>query len=131
MNHVTAGIRSRTTWRERQTLSEWSLRQPTLLKQWTVHLPGQVHGAVVSSGGDRIAWLLVPAESEATRRAMSASIWTSDLDSSHLREIGSVAPIGRCGPSQEIRLPWQVRWAPDGKRIGFLYRDALYVVPVD
>ncbi len=55
-------------------------------------------------------------------------IWVSRLDGSAMREIGYVrvaAPADGSCPDDITYL----QWLPDGKRLSFLYRGALWIVP--
>ena|SRR5579871_5556216 len=92
----------------------------------------------LSPQGDRLAWVLIldnaPPEPAWLQRLRSwfgqgkqrtMGLWVSGLDGSAMREIGHIA----YRPGDEV--PQDIRWTPDGKRLSFLYKGALYTVPVD
>ena len=56
----------------------------------------------------------------------SAEIWVSHVDGSNWVKLGSV-------PYHEEKCdnPTALRWLPDGKRLSFIYKKALWVVPTD
>ena len=75
---------------------------------------------------------------------MRESLWVSRIDGSGMHEIGGVnnpdpelmimsgppdpeAPEYSWGPP----VPHTLRWSPDGKRIGFAYKGAIWTVPAD
>jgi len=55
-----------------------------------------------------------------------ATIWTSRMDGTQLSELGSVS-LRYAKLSHPVRL---LRWVPGGKRISYVYADALYTLPV-
>ncbi|HZT40651.1 MAG TPA: hypothetical protein VFA07_00610 [Chthonomonadaceae bacterium] len=92
----------------------------------------------ISPQGDRLAWVLTlenahpePAWLQrlwalfGQRQRKTFGLWVSHLDGSQLREIGHI----NYQPDDEV--PQDIRWTPDGKRLSFLYKGALYTVPVD
>jgi hypothetical protein len=133
-----------TTYRDKQQLSLWNLRSGSLLRQWTIHLPGLASDVHVSPQGDRMAWLLqnnraLPWDTLLHRlfpawrmvKHFSMSLWVSRLDGSQMHEVGSIvlrSPAVRAG---QISWPWNIRWLPGGKRLSFLYNDALWTVPAE
>jgi hypothetical protein len=112
--------------------------------QFTIHLPPNtvgVDGAEISPQGDRIAWLLdcehvswfsallhrLHASFQVTTQP-TEEIWVSHLDGSQMHEIGHIPARPREQYGVEIE---GLHWLPDGKKLSFLYKDALWTVPAD
>jgi hypothetical protein len=99
-----------------------------------------VKGYLYSPDGHRIAWLLsiahtspiaafvkrfLPKFHVATER--TDSLWVSRLDGGDFHEIGMVSDkISQHQPGLSC-----MRWLPSGRRISFLYQDAIWTVPVN
>jgi hypothetical protein len=58
-------------------------------------------------------------------------LWVSDLDGRNLREIGHLALHPAANSDTDGPDPEDVQWLPDGKRLSFLYKQALWIVPID
>jgi hypothetical protein len=99
---------------------------------------------VFSPRGDQIAWKLklerVPPMARLLHRLYprySASpehavgLWVSDLDGRNLREIGHLDLHPAANSDTAEPEPEDVQWLPDGKRLSFLYKQALWIVPID
>lgn len=129
---VSFSMREIVTNRAVQTLSVWSLRQPTPLHEWTVKLPGKVQEVSVSPDGERAAWLLMPTMPKTHPRGpvAYASLWVSGLDGTGLHKVGDFT-VTRRAARKGIGFPSQVLWVPGGKRLSFVYRDSLWTVPVE
>jgi hypothetical protein len=97
------------------------------------HRACEVDGPQMSPHGDRIAWVFGFAREPvfafvsrwlrnrpAVHRTMG--LWVCNTDGTGLRE------IARAEAQEAVFRP---RWLPDGKHVSVLYRDALWVVPVD
>jgi hypothetical protein len=95
--------------------------------------------AALSPDGTRIAWLVTGSRSRlpipvwiarlwpalwryAAPRSIFA-LWVSRADGSDMREVGEE------DASTAKRRPCSLAWTPDGKRLSYLYNDALYAVP--
>jgi hypothetical protein len=108
----------------------------------TIALPAHweptLAGVVLAPRGDRLAYLLTrtqtPPQSPLLRRLwqwfgkgvrQERSIWVSDLEGHHMREIGY--SIVRPGAP----IPDDLRWTPDGKQLSFIAGKSLYTVPAD
>src|SRR5579884_2324832 len=105
---------------ESASVRDYSISWPQSMRVWDMALSRQ---------GDRLAWRLMPDDLE---RA-TCEIWTSDLRGEARRKIGQVKNLTRLTGDRSIRSPFPVklRWLPDGKRLSFLYDNALWTVPVD
>ena len=101
-------------------------------------LPASEQCAALSPYGDRLAWLIIyeirPYGPAWMQRILTflgqhkhkvIGLWVSRLDGSHMHEIGHLP----YQPDEEI--PQQIRWAPGGKRLSFVYKGSLYTVPAD
>lgn len=116
-------------------------------KSWNVTMPPQsVRGKLVlAPQADRILWIVQKQTSGLSswlsrlqftyNRSYSGdqAIYVSQLNGAGMKEIFA-APSQRQGrgPMTTIKLPLSdIRWLPDGKRISFVYRDDLYIAPVD
>jgi hypothetical protein len=77
----------------------------------------------LSPSGDRLAWIL---EQEHGNTQLY-TLYTADADGAHARPIGSAegVPVGKANS-----WPRELRWLPDGKQVSFVYKDALYTLPV-
>jgi len=60
----------------------------------------------------------------------SEELWVARADGQGRHKIGFV-PTLLDEHSNPVTLLQEVRWLPDGKRISFIYRDTLYVVPAE
>ncbi len=84
----------------------------------------QVWDAVLWPEGDRLAWI--------TERDDASGDWyslsVSSVSGSGWRVIGSTP--GVCTKREHL-WPTELRWLPDGKRVSFVHKEALWTVPVD
>lgn len=78
---------------------------------------------VLSPQGDRLAWVLQTGEAEAAHH----TLYVSQADGDEMRPIGW-APYVKLGA--KYTWPNSLRWTPDGKRISFVYKSAVYTVPI-
>jgi len=109
-------------------------------RQWTVSLPQEwiIKQVVLSPHADRVAWVFhqhylspllvvckrlgLPFKAEAIEETM---IYVSRIDGTEMREIGTApSPV-------EDTEDVEIKWLPGGKRLSFVYQEALYVVPAD
>jgi hypothetical protein len=94
---------------------------------------GVVWNAEVSADGKKIAWL-TEEPNEHNHFGGRYDLWVSDLAGIVITEIGSVEGSSESSSSSAtgIRYYWpqDIKWNPDGARISFHYRDALWTVPV-
>jgi hypothetical protein len=132
------------------TLVEISLSRPSkVIRTYNPRVPEvNCYGRIVlSPRGDRLLWAslninrvsslqvrlhrylpFVPGEDTAFERGS-----VSALDGKGLQEIGTYnIPLSKT-PGPNSNEPWILdpKWTPDGKRIGFVYKDRLMTVPVD
>lgn len=97
---------------------------PQSVHKYTVELPsGQAVCAMkFSPSGDKVAWVLID-----TRSRSTVSLWISELRGRGLH------PLGEIRYADKNQMPyngiWELQWLPDGKRLSFLYQDALWTVP--
>jgi hypothetical protein len=99
----------------------------------------KIHEMEFSPSGDRVAWLVeqeqasplttllgrwIPRLNTIPRTKMS--LWICRLDGSQMHEIGYVPLI-----SEDSPMPENLDWLPDGQRISFTSKGALYTVSAD
>ncbi len=75
----------------------------------------------LSPDGKQIAWV-----ADRRNNAYAKSIWISDLDGSMAREIGQLTT----SLDETATFALGVRWVPDGKHLSFVYKNAIWTVPV-
>lgn len=115
---------------------------PTPGRKFTVMMPdgAEIRDIALSPQGDRLAWSLfskrvppmraflaklLPSLVKNATPSYGISLWTSRTDGKELRELGfqEVKPNDPALPE-----PVDLRWTPDGKRLSFRYKEALYVM---
>jgi hypothetical protein len=96
---------------------------------------GRLEEAVISPKGDRIAWRLKyftkpPTGKEADEARVE--IWVSGIDGSEMRLLGAqtVKNDDSTYDYCDSAIPCRVQWVPGGKSLSFVYKNALYVLPV-
>jgi hypothetical protein len=100
--------------------------------RFLLHPPHDVdRGALVFSPlYGRLAWVLEyqPPLSTLTGERTRTGLWVSSMQDWKAHEIGSLETTrdGKGGSG-----PFAVQWSPDGGRLSFVYRDALWTVPAD
>jgi len=123
-------------------------KQPA--RKYTIRLPfkGEIEEEQFSSDGSHIVWSLVQKSGDLPPlytwlhrhipafnppHASKVSLWVSRIDGRHLHEIGCV-PLRWDNdldtPVQEDEISC-LSWTPNGQRLSFIYKDALYTVPAD
>jgi hypothetical protein len=117
---------------------DFDLDKPAALpRQFTLKRPAdsRIDELHLSPNGDRIAWLLYCEHSPFIARYFgrwmprpdsTVELWVSRLDGTGTRLVGSQPVAHNLGPQKDC--PQQVRWAPDGKRLSFLYGKKLYII---
>lgn len=129
-------------------LTEFNPYSPTSSpKTWKVTMPtdtlrGQL---VLSPQADRILWI---AEKQTSGLALwmnrlrfgfsrtfegDQTVYVSNLDGTGMRQLFS-GPVERQrrGTSTVTARPLSdIQWLPDGRKISFIYKDSLYIAPVD
>lgn len=99
----------------------------SLPKGWELYLPSNFQQSVYHSPtGDRIAWLLRRPGPE--KDSQRWGLWISNHKGEKMRLLGTVTVKNTTAPKSEFS---RVRWHPGGKHLSFIYKDALYVTPVD
>ena len=60
-------------------------------------------------------------------------IWILTLDGKQQQEVGHITPERYKGDIAPwpYEMPYYLRWSPDGKQLGFVYKSDLYRVPTD
>ena len=105
--------------------------EPKSVRRWTILAPQlqQRQAMQISPDGRQIAWLIVTPQDCHTPQTVALSV--SRIEGSAMREIGHLtlpaAPSDWEGPTFE-RYPHEMKWLPDGKRVSFIFQDALYTV---
>lgn len=115
------------TLRRAQTISVWSLHEAQPLHRYAIDLPGKVQEIAVSPDGERAAWLL----QDGTGKIGAMALWVSKLDGSGLYKVGNFGAGGKAAHGSGMDFPLQVVWVPGGKKVSFLYGEALWTVPAD
>ena len=99
----------------------------TGLKTRQIQMPPNavIRDTAIAPKGDRVAWILTIADnppqdippSKSTQRFRSESLWVSNIDGTHMHQIGSrnLKAEEQFGP-QILEL----QWLPGGKRLGFM-----------
>ncbi|HLK60380.1 MAG TPA: hypothetical protein VKU00_27715 [Chthonomonadaceae bacterium] len=108
--------------------------EPKRLHRWTITPPktSEREEMQISPNGRRLAWILF--QPTASQDFHKATLCTSSMDGSHMREIGHlrVPPLGSMGEISDFdQYPHRLKWLPDGKQLSFLYKDTLYTLPID
>ena len=101
-------------------------------------LPDLEQDPALQPYGDHLAWLVIqeirppsPAWMQriwaflGQRPHQVIGLWVGHLDGSQMHEIGHMS----YQPDEEI--PQQLRWAPGGKLLSFIYKGSLYTAPAD
>jgi len=102
-------------------------------------LPAQASSekAIISSDGKRIAWLLsLPNEQpflSAMKRVFpsmnlshrTTELWVSEIANPNPHKVADVPMAGEQSACNRFQ------WLPGGKKVSFIYKDALYTAPVD
>ena len=98
---------------------------------------------ILSPQGDRIVWLLDVVDPNKEQSswlrpvrhwlrlpspAPVTGLWVSNRDGTKMRLIGTLPLKSGRDPRDILTNP---QWTPDGKRVSFISRDALYTVPAD
>ncbi len=129
---------------QRAHFEEWNLgRIAHLDQQWDVRVPDDVRNVdeiILSPKGDRLLWSVTSRTSDNSRwleksfshigyhRHRIFSLRVSNLDGTHMREIGAQSI-----DQDEVMSNWWPiygAWTPDGQRASFLYHRILYTVPL-
>jgi len=120
---------------------------PTPPRRHTLRAPpnAQILDIALSPRGDRLAWAFyfsrvptgmqwlarfIPSLRKRLRPRVGAGLWVSRLDGSEMREIG-YQEIDPNVPAPLRLAPAEIHWTPDGRRLSFVYKNALYTVPVN
>jgi hypothetical protein len=74
-----------------------------------------------------VTWLHRVVSSISIEPHKVAAMFVCDLPGKHLMELGI---IDRVAPDYEMPVD-QLTWTPDGHHLSFVYKNALYTVPVD
>lgn len=104
--------------------------------RYTIRLlkPAVVNDCILSPKGDRLAWLLEerkkPSADKDAAGGARLELWISRRDGSGLQAMGFM-DIASENVKRTEWYPSQLSWLPDGKRLSFIYKDALYTVPVE
>jgi hypothetical protein len=107
--------------------------EPRRLHRWTVSLPNTIEREEmqIAPDGQHLAWILF--QPTKSKEFHEARVCISRMDGSQMREIGhmNVLPLDDGGSiSADVdSYPHRLKWLPDGNRLSFLYKNALYTVP--
>jgi hypothetical protein len=97
--------------------------------------PWRLETAQFSPDGRRIAWFLTASATSRQHGQKRISLWISDLNGRHFHELGSLPYPNSLKPTstdwlQELTFePRELRWLPSGKRLSFVYKNALWTLP--
>ena len=82
-----------------------------------------VMDVVLSSQGDRLAWIL----QQKQNRPWLYTLYVADADGAHARVIASAEDVKT---DNGHSWPRAVQWLPDGKQISFDYKEAIHTIPI-
>jgi hypothetical protein len=124
------------------TLNTCGLENGSALESTVFRLPHRsiVAAAHFSNDAGKILWVFFDNDPSPMRNwlgrfapvlfgkanRVTTSVWISRNNRSHMHEIGEITDEGPY-PALE---PSQIRWLPGGNSISFVYREALWTVPV-
>jgi hypothetical protein len=107
-----------------------------VVDNFTIHPPNgaRVDEIVLSAQGNRLAWRLhflrtSPSEN-GSKPTATVELWVSNLDGSDMRQVGYV-DVEPNNQRWNEDFPVQVLWLPSGERLSFLYKKAVYTVPIE
>ena len=109
-------------------MTEFSLAGPVAKPEVvTAHPPqiGAVFGVAPSPARNQLAWVTL--SDDRGRYAL----WLSNVQGKDWQQVGS-GPLEMVKQGNGVRLYWPqaVQWTPDGTKLSFIYKNALWVVPV-
>lgn len=101
------------------------------MREYTLRLPKGVGyagwgDARFSPQGDRLAWWVT---SEGANKIRTMGLWIGRIDGKQMRELDRLEVDSEA--DRQRLTPRNLRWLPDGKRLSFIYKKALYTIPVD
>ena|SRR5579859_7318626 len=103
-------------------------------RAWEIRFPrgGRAQEVVLSPRADRLAWVFYfgspyPGRNVTKERRATCEIWISCLDGSRMHLAGYQSDYQDV---YDVSLNG-LKWLPDGKRLSFIYADALYTIPAD
>lgn len=120
-------------------LYEWNLEQHgQAWKSWKVHAPANLFFAqspIASPDGKHLLWEAGrsgknnPADN-AGYPYRDVSLWVSDADGGHMKELGVIDFHTRNDEKQMLASQHfgEVHWNPDSKRVSYIYNRKLYIV---
>lgn len=105
-------------------------------RHYTIPIPKEVRingidALELSPQGDRLVWCYRYLHYFNNGYSNRQEIWVSDVDGSHVHEIGFHEMTRIEGQQAMSDILIALQWTPDGKRLSFLYKDALWTVPAD
>jgi hypothetical protein len=86
----------------------------------------RLEGASPSPRGDHVAWMLRRSDRSIVSKHLA--IWISNGKGKKMRLLGSVTVNSKPGTDLELS---RLSWLPDGKKLSFVCKNALYTIPVD
>ncbi len=103
---------------------------------YSVSLPrrGLLASVQLSPGKDRLAFMLY--EWDVNGPTGEGTFWVSGVRGEDMRHVGETSHLrkgsedGRARGPYQNRGPAEMRWTRDGRGLSFIYKDALWVVPV-
>ena len=82
-------------------------------------------GIALSPDGQKLCWVLLKYGPE--KRSAAVRLWLSGSDGSSFRELAHNDGVRTNKPFQ----PQMLTWRPDNSAVAYMYRDSLYLLPVN
>lgn len=116
-------------------------RKPAITRYYSVYLSKGFDMVDVAFDPPqrKLAWLLysLPSDLEYQKPIHSLALAISDMEGRHMKTIGSLDPLhpppddkGNVYPIDQIRIPRDLKWLPDGRHVQFVFQNAVWTVHV-